>query len=113
MILLSHAIMKEECDRNDVNCDLVLSHRRGEVLDGVRHVIITRMHRELSMGPAEIGRAMNRDHSAICYHLKKFKNTSPSVNPSPKGGLDEVGGGRTRHSDRTDPAAATLYGEAR
>lgn len=112
MILLSHAIMKEECERNDVNCDQVLSHRRGEVLDGVRHVIITRMHRELSMGPAEIGRAMNRDHSAICYHFKKLKNTSPSVNPSPKGGSGEDGGGRTRHPDTPTSAAATLYGEA-
>ena len=109
MNLLSYAIIKEECGRSGIDTETLLSHRIGGNLPVVRRTIIARLHRELSMGPSAIGRVMNRDHSSICYALKKIKNTSPATASLPTG-MAKTAATASRHPDRANTVAAT-YGD--
>lgn len=109
MILLSFAIIKEECERTGINAEMLLSHRTCDNLPAIRRTVIARLHRELSMGPSAIGRAMNRDHSSICYALKIIKNTSPATASFPTG-MAKTAATASRHPDRAKAVAATYGG---
>lgn len=67
------AIANEECERAGMRLDEVLSHRTGNKIHLVRWHIYDRLNRELNAGLSEIGRWMNRDHSAISHALKKAR----------------------------------------
>ncbi len=109
MILLSYAIIKEECECHGIDAGMLLSHRTGGTLPAIRRIIIARLHRELGMGPSAIGRAMNRDHSSICHALKIIKNTSPATANLPTG-MAKKAATASRHPDRAKAVAATYGG---
>ena len=52
----------------------LLSRRRGERLIRARHIAATLMIEMTDMSYAEIGRALNRDHTTILYVKKKMDN---------------------------------------
>lgn len=85
MNLFANDIITQECATHDVSRDAIFSSRRGEGLPAIRVIIIKRMWRELNLGPAAIGRLLNRDHSTICHHLKAIKKQNTSPTPSPLG----------------------------
>lgn len=66
-----HLMADEECRVDGFSLDQIRGDSRRHPIVVCRHRIMYRLHNELGMSYASIGRAFNRDHHSVIYAVEK------------------------------------------
>ncbi len=66
--MMPEQIIAAVCASYEITVDELRSPRRSRNLIEARRACISRL-KDMDLNPSQIGRLLNRDHSAIIYHL--------------------------------------------